>query len=96
MPINQHVMVDPLPPLTLYEGVKQTQHGIEVKIADRSKAIDQIAKILGFYQENVNHSVSEELLAVARAINAASPALTPAASHTRVFAGTGIMQTGLG
>jgi phage terminase small subunit len=62
----------------LYEGVKQTQHGIEVKIADRSKAIDQIAKILGLYQENVNHSISEELLAVARAINAASPALTPA------------------
>jgi len=57
----------------LYEGVKQTKGGIEVKIADRQKAIDQIARHLSFYKDTVELAVSEELLAAARAINAATP-----------------------
>lgn len=61
----------------LYEGVKQTQHGIEIKIADRAKALEQVARHLQIFKDEVEVSASEELLEAARAISAASPALTP-------------------
>lgn len=61
----------------LYEGVKQTQHGIEVKIADRGKALEQVARHLQMFKDVVDIQASEELMAAARAISAASPAITP-------------------
>lgn len=61
----------------LYEGVKQTKDGIEIKIADRTKAMEQVARHLSFFKDEVKVSASEELLEAARKINAASPPLDP-------------------
>lgn len=61
----------------LYEGVKQTQHGIEVKIADRAKALEQVARHLQMFKDEVKVSASDELIVAARAISAASPTVTP-------------------
>jgi phage terminase small subunit len=61
----------------LYEGVKQTQHGIEVKIADRAKALEQVARHLRMFKDEVEVRASEELLEAARAISAASPPISP-------------------
>ncbi|WP_104019113.1 terminase small subunit [Roseovarius nitratireducens] len=62
----------------LYEGVKQTKDGIEVKIADRAKALEQVARHLSFFKDEVKLGASAELLEAARKINAASPPLDPA------------------
>ena len=61
----------------LYEGVKQTKDGIEIKVADRTKAMEQVARHLSFFKDEVKVSASEELLEAARKINAASPPLDP-------------------
>ena len=61
----------------LYEGVKQTKDGIEIKIADRTKAMEQVARHLSFFKDEVKVSASAELLEAARKINAASPPLDP-------------------
>jgi phage terminase small subunit len=61
----------------LYEGVKQTKDGIEVKIADRAKALEQVARHLSFFKDEVKLNASAELLEAARKINAASPPLDP-------------------
>ena len=45
----------------LYEGVKQTRDGIEIKIADRARALEQIARHLSFFNDTVQVSASEEL-----------------------------------
>jgi phage terminase small subunit len=39
----------------LYDGVKQTRNGIEIKTVDRNAALANIAKALGMFTENVNH-----------------------------------------
>ncbi|SEN69925.1 Terminase small subunit [Roseovarius tolerans] len=61
----------------LYEGVKQTKDGIEVKIADRAKALEQVARHLQMFKDVVDLQASEELITAARAISAASPPITP-------------------
>lgn len=61
----------------LYDGAKQTKDGIEVKIADRSKALEQLARHLSFFNDKVAMGVSDELLQAARQINAASPPIDP-------------------
>jgi|AntRauTorcE11897_2_1112592.scaffolds.fasta_scaffold03407_5 phage terminase small subunit len=61
----------------LYDGVKQTKEGIEIKIADRAKALEHVARHLKFFNDSVDLNVSEELLQAARNINAASPPLDP-------------------
>ncbi len=61
----------------LYEGVKQTKDGIEIKIADRAKALEQVARHLQMFKDEVKLNVSDDLVAAARAISAASPPLTP-------------------
>lgn len=61
----------------LYEGLKQTQHGIEIKIADRAKALEQVARHLQMFKDEVEVSASEELLEAARTISAASPPISP-------------------
>lgn len=37
--------------LALFEGVKVTQHGVEVKVADRQKGLDAVSRHLGLYKE---------------------------------------------
>lgn len=59
----------------LYDGVKQTKDGIEIKIADRGKALEQVARHLGFFNDSMKLDVREEFLQAARAINAGSPPL---------------------
>ncbi|WP_135506837.1 terminase small subunit [Roseovarius aestuariivivens] len=61
----------------LYEGVKQTKDGIEIKIADRAKALEQVARHLQMFKDDVKLNASEDLIAAARAISAASPPITP-------------------
>ena len=61
----------------LYEGVKQTKDGIEVKFADRAKALEQVARHLQMFKDEVNVSVSVELIKAAQAISAASQPITP-------------------
>lgn len=61
----------------LYDGVKQTQHGVEVKIADRAKALEQIARHLQMFKDQVEINASEDLIRAARAISASSPSLDP-------------------
>ncbi|WP_073197260.1 hypothetical protein [Roseovarius marisflavi] len=50
---------------------------MEIKIADRGKALDQLARILGFYNDKLELTASQELLDAARRINASSPPLDP-------------------
>lgn len=57
--------------------MKQTQHGIEVKIADRAKALEHVARHLQMFKDEVKLNASDELIADARAISAASPPITP-------------------
>jgi len=37
----------------LYEGVKQTAHGIELKIADRTKAMEMLVRMLGGFDDKL-------------------------------------------
>lgn len=38
--------------LSLYEGVKETKDGIEVKVASRDKALEQVARHVGFFEKD--------------------------------------------
>lgn len=38
----------------LFQGVKETKDGLEVKLADRGKALDSVARILGAYKDTVS------------------------------------------
>jgi phage terminase small subunit len=40
----------------LYAGVKETQSGFEVKMHDQAKALENIARHLGMFKEQVEHS----------------------------------------
>lgn len=42
--------------LLLYGGVKVKRDGYEIVIADRSKALENVGKIMGAFTENVHHS----------------------------------------
>lgn len=37
----------------LYDGVKQTREGIEIKLQDRAKALEQVARHLGFFNDKL-------------------------------------------
>lgn len=39
--------------LLLYDGVKQTRDGLEIKLQDRAKALEQVARHLGFFNDKV-------------------------------------------
>jgi len=47
-----------LPPAAraLYDGVKQTQHGLEVKVRDRDRALENVAKYLGMFKNHMELS----------------------------------------
>jgi phage terminase small subunit len=40
----------------LYAGIKQTQAGIEVKLQDQAKALENVARHLGMFTERVEHT----------------------------------------
>lgn len=40
----------------LYDGVKVTERGIEIKTQDRAKALDQVARHLGMFKDRVEHT----------------------------------------
>lgn len=44
-----------------YEGVKETQHGIEVKMADKHASSVEVAKLLGFNVERAPIDINEEV-----------------------------------
>lgn len=50
----------------LYAGVKETQHGIEVKMRDQDGALDKIARILGMYDADnqQTHKVDDPLMSL--------------------------------
>lgn len=43
----------------LYQGAENTKFGIKVNVADRMKALDNVARHLGMFKDTVNH-VSED------------------------------------
>lgn len=44
----------------LYDGVKQTKEGFEIKMQDRAKALENVAKHLGMFKLDVNHGIQED------------------------------------
>lgn len=44
----------------LFDGVKETKFGIEIKVQDRAKALENIARHLGMFKLDVNHGVDPE------------------------------------
>lgn len=43
----------------LFDGVKETRFGIEVKMQDRARALENVAKHLGMFKVDVNHGVQD-------------------------------------
>lgn len=46
--------------LLLYDGVKQTKEGLEIKMVDRSKALENVARHLGMYNDKLNLGVEPD------------------------------------
>jgi phage terminase small subunit len=44
------------PAKLIYAGVKETRDGVEVKLADQAKALENVARHLGMFKERVEHS----------------------------------------
>ncbi|KEP68790.1 hypothetical protein DL1_08545 [Thioclava dalianensis] len=63
----------------VYEGMKETKQGIEVKISDRGKALEMVARHLGMLNGKVELDASAELLEAARALNLATTTIAPGA-----------------
>ncbi|RWR10447.1 hypothetical protein D2T33_12345 [Sinirhodobacter populi] len=45
----------------LFEGVERGKDGIKYRLADRMKALEQIARPLGMFKEQVEHDLSDPL-----------------------------------
>lgn len=59
------------------QGIKETKHGVEIRFADRLKAIDALAKNLGLFDDgavSAQQELAEAIMAVARPIPVASQA----------------------
>ncbi|WP_254276863.1 terminase small subunit [Halomonas sp. 3H] len=56
--------------LTLYAGLRQSRDGVDIKLQDQLKALENVARYLGMFDSKVNLSVQEEnpLAALVRAI----------------------------
>lgn len=57
----------------LFQGVKVTKDGVEIRMADRSAALDKVARILGAYKDTVDASVKVSGALAAVTTAAASP-----------------------
>lgn len=52
----------------LFEAVEQTNTGLKLKITDRSKALEAVAKHLGVLKDKVEHDVSDPLKDLIKAV----------------------------
>lgn len=59
----------------LFDGVKQTQNGIEIKTLSREKALENVAKHLGMFTEKVDHTSSDGTMSPAVGSDAVLTAL---------------------
>jgi phage terminase small subunit len=54
----------------LYAGVKITKDGLEIKLKDQDKALENVARHLGMFKERVEHDITDDLAAAIIAGNA--------------------------
>jgi phage terminase small subunit len=54
----------------LYAGVKITKDGLEIKLKDQDKALENVARHLGMFKEKVEHGITDDLAAAIAAGNA--------------------------
>lgn len=54
----------------LYAGVKITKDGLEIKMKDQDKALENVARHLGMFKEKIEHSITDDLAAAIAAGNA--------------------------
>lgn len=68
----------------LFDGVKETRQGIEVKIQDRSKHLEMLAKHLGMFAGKGEDNPNEGLLALAKQIHANAQSVPVATNNAPV------------
>jgi phage terminase small subunit len=54
----------------LYAGVKITKDGLEIKMKDQDKALENVARHLGMFKEKIEHSITDDLAAAIAVGNA--------------------------
>lgn len=54
----------------LFDGVKQTQNGIEIKTLSREKALENVARHLGMFTDRIDHTSSDGSMTPQPAIDA--------------------------
>jgi phage terminase small subunit len=54
----------------LYAGVKITKDGLEIKLKDQDKALENVARHLGMFKDKVEHDITDDLAAAIIAGNA--------------------------
>jgi len=54
----------------LYAGVKITKDGLEIKMKDQDKALENVARHLGMFKDKVEHDITDDLAAAIIAGNA--------------------------
>lgn len=54
----------------LYAGVKITKDGLEIKLKDQDKALENVARHLGMFKDRVEHDITDDLAAAIIAGNA--------------------------
>jgi phage terminase small subunit len=65
----------------LFDTAKETKYGIEIKIQDRSKALEHIARHLGMFNDKINLGVDPTNPLVALMTQMAGKVLKPVADH---------------
>lgn len=65
----------------LFDTAKETKYGIEIKIQDRSKALEHIARHLGMFNDKILHGVDPDNPLVALMSQMAGKVLKPVAEH---------------
>lgn len=65
----------------LFDTAKETKYGIEIKIQDRSKALEHIARHLGMFNDKINLGVDPDNPLVALMTQMAGKVLKPVAEH---------------
>lgn len=52
----------------LYQGVKQTANGLEIKVADQTKALELVGKIVGAFKDDSPKTLQVELKGMVQAV----------------------------
>jgi hypothetical protein len=87
--------------LALFDGVKETRHGIEIKFQDRSKALESIAKHLGMFlpedeQDTPIRNLAAAIMAHAQAVPVATRNIEAEAFKLRHAQEVGVTGVALG